>query len=385
MRALLASVAHLSQQPARQPARPRRPARRAGPRRHRIVPAPAGLPGRDRQCSPELRAKICRDVKRVLGRIRALGLTRPGGPAAGLGSDFTLACGDIPAEPERGEPGRNLPRRSWRSCASSCRCSQRGPSGREIRVAVELLMDTGRRPAEILRLPLDCLTRDPDGAAVLVYDNHKRDRRERRLPISQATAAVITAQQQRVRERFPDTPLAELVLLPSPHANPAGRKPISGGLLDLRHRDWVDQLPVLRRADGTEFDKAKIVPYAYRHTYAQRHADAGIAVDVLSQLLDHRTLEVTRRYYRVGEQRRRAAVDTVTAHAASTGTATGSGATPTPCWTPSTPATPSATSPSPTAAAPNRPTSKPAAGPAPSGSAARAATTSAPTSHTCPS
>jgi hypothetical protein len=56
------------------------------------------------------------------------------------------------------------------------------------------------------------------------------------------------------------------------------------------------------------------VPYAYRHTYAQRHADAGIAVDVLSQLLDHRTLEVTRRYYRVGEQRRRAAVDTVTAH-----------------------------------------------------------------------
>jgi len=177
-----------------------------------------------------------------------------------------------------------------------------------------LLMDTGRRPAEILRLPLDCLTRDPDGAAVLVYDNHKRDRRERRLPISQATAAVITTQQQRVRERFPDTPLAELVLLPSPHANPAGAKSLSGGLLDLRHRDWVDQLPVLRRADGTEFDRAKIVPYAYRHTYAQRHADAGIAVDVLSQLLDHRTLEVTRRYYRVGEQRRRAAVDTVTAH-----------------------------------------------------------------------
>ena len=33
------------------------------------------------QISPELRAKICRDVKRVLGRIRALGLTRPGGPA----------------------------------------------------------------------------------------------------------------------------------------------------------------------------------------------------------------------------------------------------------------------------------------------------------------
>jgi integrase len=266
------------------------------------------------ECSPELRAKTARNLKRFLDRTRALGLTRPGGPAAGLGCDFTLAYRDIPAEPERGEPCRDLPAAIMAQLCAQLPVLQRGPSGREIRVAVELLMDTGRRPAEILRLRFDCLSRDPDGAAVLVYDNHKRDRRERRLPISQATAAVITAQQQRVRERFPDTPLAELVLLSSPHANPTGAKSLSGGLLDLRHRDWVDQLPVLHRADGTEFDKAKIVPYAYRHTYAQRHADAGIAVDVLSKLLDHRTLEVTRRYYRIGEQRRRAAVDTVTAH-----------------------------------------------------------------------
>jgi len=34
---------------------------------------------------------------------------------------------------------------------------------------------------------------------------------------------------------------------------------------------------------------------------------------VLAELLDHRNLDVTRRYYRVEEQRRRAAVDTVTA------------------------------------------------------------------------
>jgi integrase len=266
------------------------------------------------EISPELRAKICRDVKRVLGRIRALGLTRPDGPAAGLGSDFTLAFGDVPAEPERGEPGRNLPPAIMAQLCAQLPLLEHGPSGPEIRVAVELLTDTGRRPQEILRLPLDCLTRDPDGAAVLVYDNHKRDRRERRLPISQPTAEVITTQQARVRDRFPNTPPAELVLLPTPHANPTGRKPISSGLLDLRHRTWVDQLPVLRGEDGTEFDKSKIVPYAYRHSFAQRHADAGVAIDVLSQLLDHRTLEVTRRYYRVGEHRRRAAVDAVTAH-----------------------------------------------------------------------
>ena len=127
------------------------------------------------ECSPDSRA-TCRDVKRILARIRALGLTRPGGPAAGLGGDFTLACGDIPAEAERGEPGRDLPAEIMAQLCAELPVLQRGPSGREIRVAVELLMDTGRRPTEILRLPLDCLTRDPDGAAVLIYDNHKRDR-----------------------------------------------------------------------------------------------------------------------------------------------------------------------------------------------------------------
>jgi integrase len=249
------------------------------------------------ECSLESRARICRDVKRILGRIRALGLTRPDGPAVGLGENFILASGDIPAEPERGEPGRDLPAAVMRQLCAQLPLLDRGPSGQEIRLATELLMDTGRRPEEILRLRWDCRSRDPDGAAVLVYDNHKRYRRDRRLPISQATADLITAQQARVRERFPDTPLAELVLLPTPHANPTGRRAISGGLLDMRHRTWVDQLPAMRRDDGTEFDRSKIVPYAYRHTYAQRHADAGVAIDVLSALLDHRTLDVTRRYY----------------------------------------------------------------------------------------
>lgn len=54
------------------------------------------------------------------------------------------------------------------------------------------------------------------------------------------------------------------------------------------------------------------MPYAYRHTYAQRHADAGVAIDVLAELLDHRNLNATQGYYRVGEERRRAAVDSVT-------------------------------------------------------------------------
>src|SRR5262249_34510430 len=65
------------------------------------------------------------------------------------------------------------------------------------------------------------------------------------------------------------------------------------------------------RADGSEFDKAAVTPYVYRHCYAQRHADAGVPVDVLRELLDHRVLDTAKRYYRIGAERRRAAVDRV--------------------------------------------------------------------------
>ena len=36
-------------------------------------------------------------------------------------------------------------------------------SGRDARVALRLLIDTGRRPAEICNLPRDCLDQDQDG------------------------------------------------------------------------------------------------------------------------------------------------------------------------------------------------------------------------------
>ena len=61
-------------------------------------------------------------------------------------------------------------------------------SSPELRLAVELLMDTGRRPEDILSLPLDCLAHDSKDGAVLIYDNVKADRLGRRLPITKTTA-----------------------------------------------------------------------------------------------------------------------------------------------------------------------------------------------------
>ena len=259
--------------------------------------------------SRDRRIVVCRDVRAVLAGIRTLGLTRAEQPATGLSCDFTIGCGDIPAEPEQGEPGRDLAPEVMRILCDSLDTLQ--PA--EVRTATQIGIDTGRRPEDILDLPLDCLQRDKNGAAVLVYDNAKAHRLGRRLPISQATTAVIVAQQNLVRQRFPHTPIGELKLLPTPRRNPTGGRPITIAMLDQRHREWVTALPTLRTSDGVEVDKTRIVPYAYRHTYAQRHADAGVPIDVLADLLDHRNLNVTRRYYRIGEDRRRDAVDRVTA------------------------------------------------------------------------
>ncbi|MGH2705435.1 MAG: tyrosine-type recombinase/integrase, partial [Actinomycetota bacterium] len=232
----------------------------------------------------------------------------PGQVAGGLGEDFAIHRDDIPEEPEPATPGRNLPPEIMRQL-----CSHLAEvTSVEMRCAIELTIDTGRRPEEICQLAYDCLVRD-DGLPVLVYDNYKANRLGRRLPISEATAQVIDAQQRRVRSRYPHTPVGELKLLPTNRRNPDGRNAITAFSLAFHHRSWVSRLPLLHTADGVEFDKWRIVLYAYRHSYAQRHADAGVPIDVLRELMDHRKLDTTKAYYRVGETRRREAVDRVAA------------------------------------------------------------------------
>jgi hypothetical protein len=50
-----------------------------------------------------------RDTRRVLTRLRTLGLTKPGQPLHGLADDFALRQEDIPDDPEDSEAGRDLP------------------------------------------------------------------------------------------------------------------------------------------------------------------------------------------------------------------------------------------------------------------------------------
>ncbi|MEN8650625.1 hypothetical protein ABCR94_30025 [Streptomyces sp. 21So2-11] len=264
-----------------------------------------------------------RNVRRLLTRMRTLGLTQPGQLLHGLPDNFALREEDVPEYDEDDDAGRDLPVEVMRQLCQHL--DSLDPNGHQLsRTATELLIDTGRRPDEISSLPLECLGRDGDGNPELIYDNHKSLRKDRRLPIAAATAALIITQQKRTLARFPNTPRKELALLPSPVANPNGAKAISSAWIGEVHRAWVATLPeisvpVVVEEDGKRvkkmlpFDKSKIYLYAYRHTYAQRHADKNVAPDVLRVLMDHRRLDTTQRYYRVSDKRRREAVNRVTA------------------------------------------------------------------------
>ena len=175
-------------------------------------------------------------------RCRAIGLTRPGQPLHGLPDDFTLRPEDIPDQPEEDAAGKDLPAEVMRALTGHLDQLE-ASSGTDVRTAVELMMDTGRRPDEIATLMLDCLGTDPDGEPVLIYDNHKEHRKGRRLPIAAATATIITEQQERVRVRFPGTQDSQLRLIPSPARNPVGRRNMSEDWISACHRAWVDGLP----------------------------------------------------------------------------------------------------------------------------------------------
>ena len=180
---------------------------------------------------------------------------------AGLPGEFSIRSSDIP---------RELEKRSWRSlppdiirALDSALPGLEAKHGIELRVAVELLMDTGRRPDEICQLPLECLEADPQGP-VLVYTDYKTNK-PGRLPISTSTADIVRNQQTRIRQRYLNRDQTQLVLLSAAARNPHGHRALRATTLTNIHRSWVDSLPQLTLDEGTSFPRTGVVPYSYRH------------------------------------------------------------------------------------------------------------------------
>jgi integrase len=268
-------------------------------------------------------------VRRVLCDCRDLGLAAPGRPLHRLAVDFTVFRDDIPQPPLDDDKALDLPAAVMRTLTDGLEMFA-ARSGPDMRRLTEILMDTGRRPDEICKLPIDCLATGEDGKWVLIWSNFKGNRHNRRLPINNDTAEVIQAQQAAVIARYPGTPREKLPLFPRVRNNLDGIFPLQDSNFSNAHRKWIRMFPaVFEVVDtgedgaistrkvafvddaGREFDPALIKPYAYRHTFCQRHADQGTGPDLLKELMDHRSMATTQGYYRVREKRLRKAVDRV--------------------------------------------------------------------------
>lgn len=280
---------------------------------------------RSGQLSKPRRETTVHLVARFLRDCREMGLAEPGGVLAGLPGDVAIRAGERPRRPRPDDAvGHALPEVVLAQLLSPDSLALlESRAGQTIRAAVELGAGTGRRTAELCALRYACLDYDEhpgqDGARrsspVLVHDMPKVQKTNCRLPVHEREAKIIIAQQARVRAAYPDTPIQRLVLFPRPLKNPDGTKAIGTSHLQREMRAWVQ---ALERLDGPAPDRAgkpvpfpreRVVPYAFRHSFAQRHADAGTPVDTLKELPGHDTVRTTLGYYRITAKRKRAAQD----------------------------------------------------------------------------
>jgi integrase len=180
-----------------------------------------------------------------------------------------------------------------------------------------IFRNTGRRLDEVMSLKRDCLRYNASGDPSLVYDNRKAKRLGRWLHIDKDTAAVIERWQRHV-DGLPVFSDLRVWLFPSPGARRKRRAGYYRGDSFLAaFNQWKRTLPPIHYGgldeDGSPrmFDIDLIHTHAFRHTYAQRHADADTPVDVLRELMDHRSIDTTMGYYQVSLKRKADAVRTV--------------------------------------------------------------------------
>ena len=225
------------------------------------------------------------DISAVTGFLRAVRQHR----WARLAGEAELYPSDHPRRPEAPAP-RAIPEFVMNQLDSTDNLAHF--TDPRIRLLVEILIRTGLRIGDATRLALDCLIRDHQGAVYLRYRNHKM-RRDAVVPIDDELTTMIEAQQDRARQRFPDT----AVLLPRGHANPDGRFPIHTGTFDMRLKRWLADIAVTDELGRP----VKVTPHQFRHTYATRLINNDVPQEVVRRLLDHTSHTMTARYARLAD------------------------------------------------------------------------------------
>ena len=162
------------------------------------------------------------------------------------------------------------------------------------RTAVVILIETGLRSVDCLRLAFDPVTADEAGAPYLRFVNHKASK-EAVIPISDRVLGEIRRQQDDLRERYDTAPR---FLLPAIRKNPDGQRALSWSTLNRRLQRWLTDGDV-RDAAGRP---AKITAHQFRHTVGTRMINNEVPLDIVQRMLDHGSPEMTARYATIKDQ-----------------------------------------------------------------------------------
>jgi integrase len=162
------------------------------------------------------------------------------------------------------------------------------------RTAVVILIETGLRSVDCLRLPFDPITVDEAGAPYLRFVNHKASK-EAVIPVSGRVLGAVRRQQDELRDRYDIPPV---FLLPAIRKNPDGHRALSWSTLNRRLQRWL--------TDGEVHDAAgrpaKITAHQFRHTVGTRMINNEVPLDIVQRMLDHGSPEMTARYATIKDQ-----------------------------------------------------------------------------------
>jgi integrase len=163
------------------------------------------------------------------------------------------------------------------------------------RTAIVILIETGLRSVDALRLPFDPVTVDEAGAPYLIYRNHKLSR-EAIIPISQRLLRQIRTQQADLDERFGT--LRPPYLLPAIRANADGRRPLTWATLQARLERWLLDCEIR----DTTGQPVRVTAHQFRHTLGTRMINNDVSLPAIQRMLDHDSPEMTLRYARIKDQ-----------------------------------------------------------------------------------
>jgi integrase len=159
------------------------------------------------------------------------------------------------------------------------------------RLITVILIRCGLRVSSAVTLPPDCVVTDADGAPYLRYWNTKM-KREALVPIDEEITAMITAQRDRNRQRWPaGTP----VLFPRPHANIDGTRPLSTSSYRSALRTWLQRCDI-RDENG---QPVRLTPHQWRHTLGTTLINHDVPQHIVQKILDHETPEMVAHYARL--------------------------------------------------------------------------------------